>query len=77
MTHKRETDFTVKNNALEKVQIQKAQFRILNCAFCILLPIFPQRMENTCSVNPTWAMLIAEAVGTSWKTLLEEEEKNG
>lgn len=25
-------------------------------------------------MNPTWAMLIAEAVGTSWKTLLEEKE---
>lgn len=28
-------------------------------------------------MNPTWAILIAEAVGTSWKTLLEEEEKKG
>lgn len=24
-------------------------------------------------MNPTWAMWIAEAVGTSWETLLEEE----
>ena len=26
-------------------------------------------------INPSWAMRIAEAVGTSWKTLLEEETK--
>lgn len=24
-------------------------------------------------MNPAWAMRIAEAVGTSWKTLLEDE----
>lgn len=36
---------------------------------CIISDLERGRRE----MNPTWAMRIAEAVGTSWQTLLEDE----
>lgn len=38
---------------------------------CIISDLERGRRE----MNPTWAMRIAEAVGTSWQTLLEDETK--
>ena len=40
-------------------------------AQCIISDLERGRRE----LNPTWAMLIAEAVGTSWETLLEEDSE--